>query len=200
MNKMLPGQQPTSKQRKQTQPLEGGRPIASSTIRSLVGRGVSNVLTVIGGVAALLSFLPLFSVSNEPLLDPADPFSARLVVEYDGLIPIADVKSRCIIDHLEDSRRVTLNGIWAEMDYGALRMTHGDALTLPCALPITRTLVPLVSASITIKVDYRPILVPRRIAMWLRNSQGWWRKDFNFVAENNSKGECVWMRQPELPN
>jgi hypothetical protein len=58
-------------------------------------------LGVTGGIAAVLSFSPAFSVSSEPSLDPSNVMTSLFLIQYESPIPVAEVNPICLVNKLE---------------------------------------------------------------------------------------------------
>jgi hypothetical protein len=148
------------------------------------------VLGVIGGIAAVLSFSPAFSVSSEPSLDPSNVMTSLFLIQYESPIPVADVNPICLINKLESPDRSTLTEANGEAPWLVIdKMWQGDAVTVPCAFPAKGQFR---NADVTIRVQFVPILVPT----FLERKP--WERDFRFVTVIQSDGQLRFV--PESKN
>jgi hypothetical protein len=156
---------------------------------------VFDALTIIGGIVALLSFLPAFSVSREPPLDPSDVLTGQFVIRYESPIPVADVDPVCGVEKLENDHYVDVVKFPIRaLGFRVPIMWQGDAITVPCAITNAFGLGKIVSGDITIRVRFRPILVP-----WFLH----WRtseRDFRFVTIKQSDGNLRWIPETQHYN
>jgi hypothetical protein len=151
------------------------------------------VTGVIGGIAALWSFFPAFSVSRDPPLDPVKIVTAQFVIRYESPIPVSDVNAICYVDKLLDLKGGGVSTLNAEAgDLIVPRMWQGDEMTVPCAanrIP-SHLFGPIVDGDITIRILFRPVLIPRFF-----NRQ--WEKDFRFITVKQSDGNLRWIPEPQ---
>lgn len=152
-----------------------------------------DALTIVGGIAALWSFFPAFSVSRDPPLNPSDVLSGLFLIRYESPIPVADVDPFCAINRFENAQRGRVTGGMSIHDPALhiLIMWQGDTITVPCSAVDTFIMGPLTTADITIQIQFRPILIPK--FLHLRPSE----RDFRFVTVKQSDGSLRWVPEPK---
>jgi hypothetical protein len=154
-------------------------------------RGCAGALGFAVALGGLLSFFPAFSVSREPLLRPPDALSGFFVIEYESLIPVADVDPICYATRLTNASGggIATLGI----DIARLRvpfMWQGDEITVPCAFAEAIKQPPIIHGDITLSIRYRPLLIPAFVH-WT------WRKEFRFITASQSDGSPRWLPEPQ---
>jgi hypothetical protein len=163
---------------------------------SRLRRNLNRILTLIsyavgfvGAAAAILSFLPAFSVSKDEPLDPHDPFSVPFIIEYDGGIPVRDVFRACQLENVAYEAGNSVNASKTTFAHFT-SMWHGDGATVPCR-NMFKFNQAITKADIYLQVEYRPMLLPSWIDRWWRP----WKKRFHYITARQSDGDLRWLRE-----
>jgi hypothetical protein len=147
----------------------------------------------VGVVLGYLSYLqPRMTVTPREALDPSRPFSVPFTIANDGYLSFRDVAFRCGIRDVRGTNGRRLSQFAAEdVDNRVGTVDPGAPATVSCNFVVGQLVAPfpVVSADITILVQYRPVLLP-----WAR-----WR-GFRFVTAETTDHRLVWLPQPDLPD
>jgi hypothetical protein len=181
------------KKLKRLQPAEQSHS-PESRLKRWSGSGLKrllDILGVIGGIAAVWSFFPAFSVSREPPLDPSSVLTSYFLIRYESPIPVADVDPVCRVDYMEDANNSKVFDLSVrEFKFRVPEMWQGDTLTVPCAFVTAFKMAPIVKADITLRIQFMPILIPR--FLHLRP----WARNFRFVTQKQADGNVRWLPEP----
>jgi hypothetical protein len=150
--------------------------------------------TILGGIAAILVFLPRVTVSASDPPDPANPMSAAFTITNTNFIPLRSVDAALGIGQIMTlpaepdpnflpsfESRIDMPG-WKGHDLDMderFTMTPSDLFKLsPGALG---------GADIAIVVSYKPWILP-----WRRE------KVFRFIAKRQTNGQFYWYSLPTV--
>ena len=153
----------------------------------------------------LLSFLPSFSISITPPLDPKDLFSTPFEVTYNSVIPVIPIEGvsfNCyFIDVKASGNREFTNADISNWSGYRPLMWPGDAATFRC--PFSDVFrangqpLDIQGADVQLFMRYRPYWVP-----WWAPAPAWMRRlfsvRFHYVTASQSDGKVRWVRQPSL--
>ena len=167
------------KKRKSRKP----RPKAQRTKTSKVIPLLLGLCTFVGGVAAILTFIPRLSVDTSGSVRPQDPFGTVFSLSNQGSLELHDVLAVCRVDDLltGGNNRFDNLGFYTPESKAAL-LSPAQTMTLGCQKSFD-THGQALSARATIVVSYRPDFL-------------WWRKNIEFPMEGlrGDDGTWIWKR------
>jgi hypothetical protein len=149
--------------------------------------------TLLGGFAALVTFLPRISVSPSDPVDPANPFSSSFTITNANIVPLREVTALLGIGQIATepaqnrpnfvptfTSRLTMPN-WKDhvlsMDE-KFTITLADAFGLPPGVRLS-------GGDIAIVITYKPWFLPFRR-----------EKVFRFITHRQSNGILYWYSQP----
>ena len=130
------------------------------------------IITVLGGVSALLTFLPHLTLSQNGTVRPHDPMGTVFNLTNEGL-PIYDVEQICSINNAGRFSDIGLG--WPNL-LGNLSIWQTKSLNCEHALEGVNA-----PTSLTIEIKYRPLLWFKKIT-----------KPFPLQAEKADDGTWIW--------
>jgi hypothetical protein len=157
-----------------------------------VWRWLLAAATLIGGFAALVTFLPRVSVSRSEPVDPSNPFSASFTITNESFIPLRDVGAAMGLGQIvtepagmsrfkpDFSSRITSE----DWNGHALQMDEKFTIT-PSTIFALAPGAQLSGADVVIAVTYRPWILPFKREKLSR-----------FVTHRQTNGRLYWYSAP----
>lgn len=151
--------------------------------------------TLVGGIAALLTFLPRLTVAISDPPDPGNPFSSSVVVTNTGYIPLDAVKPKFGIHEINGAARVTPNdqshvgepyiSSYYPTRWGTHDLGVDDRFTFALNDSISVSKEVFGDADIAIILTYEIPLIH-----WKRE------KVFPFITKKQTNGNFYWYAEP----
>jgi hypothetical protein len=167
-------------------PKREGRPVYA-------WRSILASATLIGGFAAVVTFLPRISIVASDSADPSNPFSASFTIKNTNIVPLSDVSASLGIGQVEttgahpdpqfipsfESRLIM--PVWQHHD---VSMDEGFTITPGDLFKFPNPNVSVSFADIAIVVEYKPWFMPFHR-----------EKVFRFVTHQQTNGRLYWYSQ-----
>lgn len=159
------------------------------------------IATLIGGLAAVLTFLPRPSVSATDPVDANNPFSSAFTITNNSFVPLRDVSVRLQLGSVKIGTVEIKGGPLFDGKHGGI-FTTDDWQNHDLAVDEQFTISPMQvfsrftfpkdsefrSGSIAVQIQYKPWLIP------LHRS-----KSFGFHAVRQTNGKFYWYAIPLPP-
>ena len=140
--------------------------------------------TLIGALAAILTFFPRLTISNTASIDSDDPFSTPFLIINDGYLPLSDVQFALHIRDLETLNNDTLNiGTVMAGDY-VRTLWPGDGYSYYAGRAVSAHRM-VKTADVDIVVIYQPFALPINR-----------ERSFRFVTQMGPDNRLHWMQRP----
>src|SRR4051794_12261048 len=141
------------------------------------------ILPLLAVAATLYALSPSLSVSSLAALNRSDPLSTPFTILNNGRLTAHHVQAKCSVIQAVDPNGKEISGLpAADAKTENLGDLHSkETATLPCSLASASGARPIISASGTIEVSYRPDFYPWRV-----------EKRLGFITARGPDGELHW--------
>lgn len=140
---------------------------------------VVGIITVLGGVSAVLSFFPRLTIPENGTVRSHDPMGTVFNLTNNGILPVTEVDHVCGIDRIQFQGGVASGFGLQPKEHLLGYIAPGATKSLNCEHAIA--MQGNSEAKISIEIIYKPILWPTKLS-----------KSFRLEAEKADDGTWVW--------